>query len=63
MLFKELRKKNGYKTQSSLAKELNVEQSTIANWETGLRKPRIDMLSKIAEALNVSTDEVLRCFE
>ena len=40
---RELRKKNGY-TQSGLAKALGVSQSTVGNWEAGIRRPNLDTL-------------------
>lgn len=46
-------------TQVQLAKECNVSQGTIANWESGYRTPDLDMLRKIASLLNVSYDDLL----
>ena len=46
-------------TQVQLAKECNVSQGTIANWESGYRTPDLDMLKKIALFLDVSYDDLL----
>ena len=46
-------------TQVQLAKECNVSQGTIANWESGYRTPDLDMLKKIASLLDVSYDDLL----
>lgn len=55
---KSLRKAMGL-SQYDLAKMLNVERSTIAKYETGDRYPDIETLCKIADVLNISTDELL----
>ena len=47
-------------TQVQLAKECNVSQGTIANWESGYRTPDLDMLGKIASMLGVSFDDLLK---
>jgi len=46
-------------TQQQLAAKLGVQQSNIAFWERWDKPPRGDVLPKLAEALNVSTDELL----
>lgn len=53
-----LRKTAGY-TQESLAEKLGKSQRTIAAWELGDRTPSFDMLSKIADLYDVSTDYLL----
>lgn len=55
----ELRCKQGM-TQVTLAKQLNVSQSTIAMWESGARKPDIVMLKRLADILGCTTDELLK---
>lgn len=50
---KTLRKEKGY-TQNNLALLLNVSQNAIYNWENGKREPSIDMIKKIADALDTS---------
>ncbi|MDE7078730.1 MAG: helix-turn-helix domain-containing protein [Clostridia bacterium] len=46
-------------SQTTLASILGVNQRTISNWERGNRSPDFDMLMKIAETLDVSTDYLL----
>ncbi|MDE6758881.1 MAG: helix-turn-helix domain-containing protein [Clostridia bacterium] len=46
-------------SQSQLATMLGVSQNTVSNWECDIRKPDFDMLMKIAETLDVSTDYLL----
>lgn len=51
---KAARKKAGM-TQDDLGAELGVSGSMIAQYETGKRKPKIETLKKIADALKVDT--------
>lgn len=46
-------------TQSFLAKELNIAQSTIANYIRNEHEPDFSMLKKIANYFHVSTDYLL----
>ncbi|HEX3988197.1 MAG TPA: helix-turn-helix transcriptional regulator [Verrucomicrobiae bacterium] len=46
-------------SQAQLAEHLGVTQPTVAYWERKAVNIRSDVLTKIARALNVSTDEVL----
>lgn len=55
----ELRKSKGL-TQQELAERLNLSNKTISKWETGAGSPDISNLLILAEALNVSVDELLR---
>lgn len=41
-------------TQAALAKELDVTQNAIFNWENEKREPNLDMIRKIAEYFNTS---------
>lgn len=41
-------------TQYTLADRIGVNQSAVARWETGSRKPRYEHLSDIAKALGLS---------
>lgn len=52
---KELRKLNNL-TQLQLANKLNVYQSRITKWENGQHEPNIEMLIKLADALNSTID-------
>ncbi len=57
MNIKALREKNGLR-QKDLAKELNVDRSTVAKWETGCAVPKTDRLPKIAEILNCTIEDL-----
>lgn len=45
--------------QSELAKELNVGQATVSNWETGYTEPDFESLRKMTELFNCSVDELI----
>ncbi|MCH5316787.1 MAG: helix-turn-helix transcriptional regulator [Eubacterium sp.] len=53
-----LRKEKGY-TQATLAEILSVSNRTVSKWENGDGYPDITILPDIAEALDVSVDELL----
>ncbi len=55
---KNLRKSRGM-TQEELSIKLNVVRQTISKWEKGLSVPDADMLIKIADYFEVSTQELL----
>ena len=55
---KKLRKKRNI-TQVDLAKEINVKQETISAYESNKAQPSCDVLIKIADYLNTSTDYLL----
>lgn len=40
-------------TQQQLADAIGVKQSQIAGWETGARKPKIDALMRMADAMGI----------
>ena len=42
-----------------LAEKLGVAQSSVGNWENGIRKPDVFMLKRIAEVLGCTTDDLL----
>lgn len=46
-------------TQAELAATIGVDRTTVAKYETGDREPDLYTLCKIADALDVSTDELL----
>ncbi len=48
---KEIRKNCGY-TQKELASKLGIADSTLAHYETGIRKVTLEMFLKILEACN-----------
>lgn len=47
-------------TQEELAEMVGVDSSNVAKWETGVHKPRADMLVLLAKVLQCSVDELLR---
>ena len=47
-------------TQKQIAEKLGVPLSNITFWERSEKPPRADMLSKMAEALGVSVDALLK---
>lgn len=55
---KELRKKYGL-TQQNIADKLNVQRTTITNYENGTSEPDIEALNKLADIFNVSIDYLL----
>ena len=55
---KELRKANGL-TQDQLAEVFNMSTRAISTWETGERSPTIEMLVRLADYFDVSTDYLL----
>ena len=56
--FTKMRKKRGY-SQESVAEAIGVERSTIAKWETGIAKPRIDNLLALSELYKCGVNELL----
>ena len=46
-------------TQVQLAQKLGVTKQTVSNWENDNIQPSIDMLIKISNIFNVSTDYLL----
>jgi len=48
----ELRKQKGL-SQEQLATDLNISQSSVSNYESGMTKPDTDILQKIAEYFKV----------
>ena len=46
-------------TQIELAEMLNVSQGSVTSWETEVRKPDIEMISKLADVFGVTTDYLL----
>lgn len=46
-------------TQRALAKKLKIPYSTLANYENNYREPNIETLNKIANALEVSTFDLI----
>ena len=55
---KQLRISRGM-SQVELAKKLSVTKQTVSNWENDNIQPSIDMLERLADFFNVSTDYLL----
>ncbi len=55
---KAIRKAKGF-TQEELAIKINVVRQTVSKWEKGLSVPDADILSKIADVLEVNVSELL----
>ena len=47
-------------TQGRLAKEVGVDRTTIAKWETGQTVPRPDKLIKLSILFNCTVDELVK---
>lgn len=58
MRLKELRISHSL-TQVDFAQKLSVTKQTVSNWENNNIQPSIDMLIKIADYFNISTDYLL----
>jgi transcriptional regulator with XRE-family HTH domain len=58
----EYRKKAGL-TQRELSEKLGVTQPTITQYETGVRKPDIVTLKKLAVILDCTTNQLLEPIE
>lgn len=56
---KELREKACF-TQAELAEYLGVKRVTVAQWERGENKPRVDTLIKMSKLFKATTDDLLR---
>lgn len=46
-------------SQETLARDLNVSKGAVAMWETGKRKPDMDMLKTIAAYFGVTVDDLI----
>ena len=55
---KKIREKRGI-TQKELAAKLNVSQSTVSQWENGLRNPSLVNVKRVSNILHCTTDELL----
>lgn len=56
---RELREKIGL-SQAELADRVGIPIGSIQNWEQARTRPRIETLSKLARALDVTIDELLQ---
>lgn len=48
-------------TQGELGKKLNVTDKAISRWERGVGFPDINLLEPLAEALQISIQELMQC--
>lgn len=55
---KEIRESRGM-TQKQLAEKIYVARATVTSWEQGARTPHMDMLPRIAEALDCSVSDLI----
>ena len=53
-----IRKEKGY-TQAYIAEKLGVTPAAVSKWEKGTSKPRVEVLFKLAELLNVNAKDLL----
>ena len=57
---KQLRKKNGL-TQDALARKADIPYTTLTKLETNVvKKPSVQTIAKIAKALNVNMEELMK---
>ena len=56
---KEFRNKEGL-SQEDISKKLGINRSTYSNYENNIREPKIEILNKIADALNISIYDLIR---
>ncbi len=54
-----LRKENGY-SQEQLAERLNLSRQTISKWELNQSSPDLDILVRLSELFEVSTDYLIK---
>ncbi|WP_160676740.1 helix-turn-helix transcriptional regulator [Clostridium sp. C8-1-8] len=45
--------------QVDFARKLNLSKQTVSNYETGIRQPGLDIILKISDEFNISTDYLL----
>lgn len=46
-------------TQTQLAKDIGVSNTTVSNWESGVRQPEIEMIITLADYFDISIDFLL----
>jgi transcriptional regulator with XRE-family HTH domain len=47
-------------TQEAVAQSCGISRQRVTNYEIGIREPNLDTLKKLATALDVTVDELLR---
>ena len=53
---------NSGKTQKEIAKDLGVNQSTLACWMNGIRTPKMPKIDMLADYFGVTRDEIMLPF-
>ena len=61
MQLKELMTNAGF-NQTDVALKLNIKQQTVSKWCNRKSTPTVLMMKKLAELLNVSTQNIVDCF-
>lgn len=56
---REYRERAGLR-QVDVAKKMNVEQTSVSKWETGVAKPNRKLHKKLAKLYGVTVDELLK---
>ena len=59
--FIQSRRKELVMTQSELGAKINVTDKAVSRWERGVGFPDIKLLEPLAEALQISVSELMRC--
>lgn len=59
MTLQELRKAAGFNTQEMLAQKIGAKREAIAQWEIGAAYPRTPLIPVLAQALDVTADEII----
>lgn len=49
-------------TQTELAEKIGVSTASISHWETGRHSPKSGDIAKLADALNVPAESIVRMF-
>lgn len=52
-----------FMTQTDLAQKLGVSMKTVQSWEGGRSQPRLRHIPKLAEVLDVPTDQLVEILE
>ena len=58
-IIKKLREKQGI-TQKALAEKMGIAQKTISEYETGKHIPSVELLPKLAKALNTNIETLVK---
>ena len=48
-------------TQKTLAKDINITETSLSRYENDLREPKAEIIKKLAKRLNTSADFLLGC--